>query len=148
MVKLNLKNLSMLILSVSLVTIVLANGCAQYTKNQETPTQTIENVTPQEAFTLIQDNKNNPEFIILDVRTVEEFTERYTENTILIDYYSESFRDELNQLDKNKLYLIYCRSGNRSGKALDIMEELNFKEVYNVLGGIITWNTEESPTTK
>ncbi len=148
MAKMNLKNLLMLVLSVSLVAIILASGCAQYTQNQETPTQTIENVTPQEAFTLIQDNKNNPEFVILDVRTPEEFAEGYIENAILIDYYSESFRNELNQLDKTKMYLIYCRSGNRSGKALDIMEELNFREVYNMTGGIIEWQAEELPTTK
>ena len=148
MVKMNLKNLLMLVLSVSLVAIVLVGGCVQYTKNQETLTQTIENVTPQEAFTLIQDNQNNPDFVILDVRTPEEFAEGYIENAIIIDYYSETFRDELNKLDKDKKYLIYCRSGNRSGKTVPIMVELNFREVYNMTGGIIQWEAEGLPTTK
>ena len=124
---------------------VLTGGCAPA---QEAPTQIIENVTPQEAFTLIQDNKNNPDFVIIDVRTPEEFAQEHIENAINIDYYSETFRDELNNLDKNKNYLIYCRSGNRSGSALNIMAELNFREAYNMRGGINEWKAEGLPTTK
>ena len=150
--KKGLKDLMVLVLSVSLVIgVVLAGGCVQYeikAPEPETPTQIIENITPQEAFTLIQNNKNNPDFVIIDVRTPEEFAHEHIENTINIDYYSEIFRGELNKLDKNKTYLIYCRSGNRSGKALDIMAELNFREVYNMLGGIIEWKAEGLPTTK
>ena len=51
-------------------------------------------------------------------------------------------------MDKSKTYLIYCRSGNRSGQALDIMEELNFREVYNMMGGILEWEAEGLPTVK
>jgi len=137
-------------LLVSLVIgVVLIGGCAEIaTPQQEVPTQTIENITPQEAFTLIQNNQNNPDFVIIDVRTPQEFAEEHIENAINIDFRSETFRDELSKLDKNKTYLIYCRSGGRSGNALNIMEELNFEEVYNMSGGIIVWNTEGLPTIK
>ena len=152
MLKMSLKNLMMLMLSVSLVTgIVLTGGCVVSeieTPSQPASTQIIENITPQEAFSLIQDNRNNPDFVIIDVRTPEEFAEEYIENAINIDYYSETFRDELNQLDKNQTYLIYCRSGSRSGNALDIMAELNFMEVNNILDGIIGWKAEGLPTVK
>ena len=134
-----------------IIGVVFTGGCTPSeieTPSQETPTQIIENVTPQEAFTLIQDNKNNPDFVIIDVRTPEEFTQEHIENAINIDYYSETFRDELNNLDKTKTYLIYCRSGNRSGSALNIMAELNFREAYNMRGGINAWKAEELPTTK
>ncbi len=148
----SLKKLMLLVLSVSLVIgAVLTAGCIggeTITPTQEIPTQIIENITPQEAFTLIQNNKTNPDFVILDVRTPEEFADGHIENTINIDYYSETFRDELDKLDKNETYLIYCRSGNRSGKTLDMMVELNFKEVYNMLGGIVQWEAEGLPTTK
>ena len=145
-----LKNLMLLVLLVSLVIgVVLTGGCAgSETVTPETSTQIIEDVTPQEAFTLTQGNKDNPDFIIIDVRTPEEFADGYIENAINIDYYSETFRDELNRLDKSQTYLIYCRSGNRSGKALNIMAELNFREVYNMLGGIVAWEAEGLPTTK
>ena len=144
------KNLTLLVLTVSLVIgVVLICGCAEIaTPQQEVPTQTIENITPQEAFTLIQNNQNNPDFVIIDVRTPQEFAEEHIENAINIDFRSQVFRDELNKLDKNKTYLIYCRSGGRSGNALNIMEELNFEEVYNMSGGIIVWNTEGLPTIK
>ena len=142
----------MLVLSVSLVTgVVLTGGCIgneTFTLEQETPTQIIEDVTPQEAFTLIQNNQNNPDFVIIDVRTPGEFAEGYIENAINIDFHSETFRDELDNLDKNRKYVIYCRSGGRSGNALNIMAELNFREVYNISGGIIAWNVERLPTTK
>jgi rhodanese-related sulfurtransferase len=131
------------ILSISLVIgVVLVGGC---TPKQETQTQIIENVTPEEAFTLIQGNEGNPDFVILDVRTPEEFADGYIEDAILIDYYSDTFRDELNNLDKNKEYLIYCRSGNRSGRTLPIMEELGFQEVHDISGGIIAWTAEGLP---
>ena len=148
----SLKNIILPILTVLLIIgVVLTGGCAGNqieTPNQETPTQIIEDITPQEAFTLIQENQNNPDFVIIDVRTPEELTEGYIENAINIDFYSETFRDELDNLDKDKNYLIYCRTGNRSGKALNIMAELSFKEVYNMLGGITEWKAEGLPIIK
>ena len=152
MLEMSLKNLMRLVLSILLlIGVVLPGGCVGTeieTPTQETPTRIIENVTPQEAFTLIQDNQNNPDFVIIDVRTPEEFAEEHIENATNIDSRSETFRDELNQLGKNQTYLIYCRSGSRSGNALDIMAELNFREVYNMLGGINEWKAAGFPTTQ
>ena len=139
--KKGLEKLMLLVLSVLLVIGVgLTGGCVQ--------AQIIEDITPQEAFTLIQNNQNNPDFVIIDVRTPEEFAAEHIENAINIDFYSEAFRGELDTLDKNKTYLIYCQVGGRSGSALDIMAELNFKEVYNLSGGINQWKTEGFPTVK
>ncbi len=139
----SLKNSMVLALSVSLVIgVALTSGCVL------DKTATSEDITPQGAFTLIQNNQNNPDFVIIDVRTPEEFGEEHIENATNIDFYSEAFRDTLNALDKNKTYLIYCQSGGRSGSALDIMAELNFKKVYNILGGINQWKAEGFPTIK
>jgi len=141
MVKMRLKNLILLVLSVSLaIGVVLTGGCVQ--------AQIIEDITPQEAFTLIQENQDNPEFVIIDVRTPNEFAEGHIENAINVDFRSETFRDELSKLDKSKIYFIYCRIGGRSGSALNIMKELNFREAYNMLGGINVWKSEGLPTTK
>ncbi len=138
-----LKKLMVLALSVSLVIgVALTGGCIL------DGTATIEDISPQEALTLIQNNQNNPDFVIIDVRTPEEFADGHIENASNIDFYSATFREELDNLDKNKTYLIYCRSGGRSGSALDIMAELDFTEVYNILGGIIAWNAEGLPTVK
>lgn len=131
-----MKNFMVLVLSVSLVVGVTVITSCIGTKT------TTKDITPQEAFTLIQKNQNNPDFVIIDVRTPEEFGGEHIEQATNIDFYSETFRDTLNALDKNKTYLIYCQVGGRSSSALDIMAELNFKEVYNILGGINQWKAE------
>ena len=129
-------------------------GCTQsepdtiIPEKPEKPTQLIEDVTPEEAFSLIEDNRDNPNFVIIDVRTPQEFAEERIEGAINLDYYADTFEDELNKLDKTKTYVIYCRSGGRSGNALALMEELGFSEVYNVQGGIINWKSAALPTIK
>ena len=145
MSKISYKRLILLVFTILLVTSFVLTGCAgaeTATAPPETSTRIIKDIAPQKAVALIEDNQNNPDFIILDVRTPEEVAEGYIKDAINIDYYSESFRDELNRLDKTQTYLIYCRSGARSGNARDIMAELNFREVYNILGGFIRWQAE------
>ena len=152
MVKMNPKNLMISVfLGALIIGVLLTSGCIQTKTNtakSETQIQIIENITPEEAYILIQENKDNPNFVILDVRTPEEFLGEYIENAVNLDYYSDTFRNDLDKLDKNKTYLIYCRSGRRSENALNIMKELDFREVYNMLGGIIKWKSEGLPTTK
>lgn len=88
----------------------------------------------------IYNENNNNEYIILDVRSPEEYNSDKIEGATNINFYDSNFNEQLNQLDKNKKYLIYCRSGSRSGKTLNLMKELEFKTVYNLDGGIIAWN--------
>ncbi|MGH7792407.1 MAG: rhodanese-like domain-containing protein [Thermodesulfobacteriota bacterium] len=116
------------------------------TPELETRTQVIKNITPDEAHVLIEKNRNNPDFVILDVRTPEEFAEGHIEKAVNLNYYSETFRDDLNNLDKNKTYVTHCRSGSRSGKTLDLMKEIGFKEAYNMTDGIIGWKEKGFPT--
>jgi len=111
-------------------------------------TQIIEDVTLEEAFALIEDNRYNQNFVIIDVRTPEEYASGRIEKAINLDYYSETFADELDKLDKDKTYLIYCRSARRSGQTLDMMAELGFVEVYNMLGGMVQWEAVGLPTVK
>ncbi len=152
MVKINPKNLMISVfLGALIIGVLLTSGCIQTENNiaqLETQIQIIENITPDEAYILIQENKDNPNFVILDVRTPEEFLDEYIENAVNLDYYSDTFRNGLDKLDKNKTYLIYCRSGRRSENALNITKELDFREVYNMLDGIIKWKSERLPTTK
>ena len=108
-------------------------------------TKILKDITPVEAFDLIQENKENIDFIILDVRTEPEYKSGHIENAENIDYYSEGFEDELGELDKNKTYLIYCASGNRSGRTLKIMKRRGFQKAYNVLGGIKGWKSKGLP---
>ena len=86
----SLKNLMALVLSISLVIgTVLTGGCVSNEPTTiETPTRTIKDITTQEAFDLIQDNQDNPDFVILDVRTAAEFAEGHIENAENIGNYA------------------------------------------------------------
>jgi len=105
------------------------------------------NISPEEAEQLIAQNSDNPDFIILDIRTLNEYNTGHIANAMQIDYYADDFKNQLEHLDKEKTYLIYCRTGNRSGHALPIMEELGFRKGYNMTGGITQWTAEGRPVT-
>src|SRR4030042_1942402 len=157
-----MKAMKRLLLILLVAAVILSVGCPKTTTPEEetpppiiedntppeAPTQIIADITVQEAFTLIEDNQDNPDFVIIDVRTPGEFAGGHIENATNIDKNSETFRDELNNLDKDKTYLVYCGSGGRSASALAIMEELGFMEAYNMLGGVSQWKAEGLPTTK
>ena len=87
-------------------------------------------------------NQQLSENIILDVRTKEECSESKIPGSLNIDYYSENFKDNLDKLNKNINYYIYCRSGNRSGKTVMILREKGFNNVFNLEGGILAWKKE------
>jgi len=108
----------------------------------------LKKITTQEAYTLIQDNKGNENFVILDVRTPEEIANGAIENSIKIDYYSDTFLEEIDELDKENTYLVYCRSGGRSGEATKLMEELGFQKVYDMSEGFSQWEAEDLPFVK
>lgn len=83
---------------------------------------------------------NSPEAIILDVRTPGEFSAGSIEGAINIDYYSDSFSKDLDALDKSKPIFVYCKSGGRSQKAKMMLQDKEFQEVYNLLGGYMAWS--------
>lgn len=80
------------------------------------------------------------ELVILDVRTPEEFAEGHLEGATMIDFYRDDFADQIAGLDPDVPYLIYCRSGNRSGQTAALMTELGFSDVADVDGGIVSWS--------
>ena len=136
----------MLILLVMAITPTMILGCATETA---TTTKIVKDVTAQEAFNLIKENTNNPDFIIVDVRTPREFADGHIENAINIDFDSKTFRSQLLQSDKNKTYLVYCdcAGGGKAEKtALIIMKAFGFKETYYMWDGIDGWEREGFPT--
>ncbi|CAH8293134.1 rhodanese-related sulfurtransferase [Mariniflexile fucanivorans] len=78
--------------------------------------------------------------VVLDVRTDAEVADGIIPNAIHIDIFKgQAFIDEVEALDKDKNYYVYCRSGNRSGQACAIMDQLGFANAYNLEGGILEW---------
>ena len=83
--------------------------------------------------------------ILLDVRTPGEFATGTIKGSKNIDFNSRSFEADLSKLDKSKTYLVYCRSGNRSGQALPVFQKLKFAKLYHLDGGIKAWETAGQP---
>jgi rhodanese-related sulfurtransferase len=86
--------------------------------------------------------------ITLDVRTPGEFAEGHVEGARLIDFQSGNFENEIAALDKNATYAVYCRSGNRSGQAVKVMQDAGFTNVFNMNGGVIDWANAGFPLVK
>ena len=95
-------------------------------------------VTVVEAQKLI----NNDKVVVLDVRTPEEYEKGHIEGATLINFYEDDFEQKINELPKDKEYVVYCHSGNRSGKAVKKMKEAGFANVHNMLGGWSGWSAE------
>ena len=132
---------------------MLIAGCSQI-KTQTTSTSSttvtttanVPTITATDAYTLIQQNLNNPGFIIIDVRTLTEFNSGHIAGAINIDYESPQFTADVSKLDKNKQYLVYCATGIRGAAATQIMISLGFKYVQNMAGGITAWMQAGYPT--
>jgi len=82
---------------------------------------------------------------LIDVRTPNEFESGNIASSTNIDFYSAGFQDQLTKLDKNKPVYLYCRSGRRSGIAMNLMKDMGFISVYNLDGGIIAWQEQGLP---
>ena len=87
------------------------------------------NLNIEKAIKLVNSSTN---LIIIDVRTREEYLAGNIPNAINIDVLSQDFKSKIDMLDKNKEYLIYCRSGNRSSIASSIMSTNGFINIYNL----------------
>jgi len=92
------------------------------------------NVNVSEARQMIE---SNPNLVILDVRTLEEYESGHIENAVLIPV--SELEERIDELDKERGTLVYCRSGGRSVTASEILVANGFESVYNMLGGITAW---------
>jgi rhodanese-related sulfurtransferase len=83
--------------------------------------------------------------IILDVRTPGEYKKGFIKDALLMDIFSDSFDAELNKLDRNTAYYVYCGSGGRSAECSEKMQMLGFKQVYDLDGGMGAWRNANMP---
>ena len=99
-------------------------------------------VSPTEAAALLD---ADPAPDVIDVRTPEEFAEGHLEGAVLIDVTSPDFEAQVAELDRDQPYVLYCRSGNRSVTARQVMADLGFTDVADIEGGITAWVAEGQP---
>ena len=93
------------------------------------------NVISDTQFTEIQDT----DFILVDVRTTEEYESGHIQDAINFDFYSESFQNDILTLDKSSSIILYCRTQNRSTKTANYLKENGYKEIIVLAGGITSW---------
>ncbi len=102
-------------------------------------------ISPMQANEMIQDCGHDQDVTVLDVKTEPEYLNKHLSSSTHMDFFSSTFKDDLFELDKDKMYIIICKIGLRSEIAMNLMKKMGFKEVYNVLGGDDRWEAEEVP---
>jgi len=86
--------------------------------------------------------------VLIDVRTPGEYAQGHLANAISMDIYSNDFKSRASKLDKSKPVFVYCKAGSRSDSAADVLSDLGFKEIYDLNGGIISWQKANKPIEK
>jgi len=121
-----------LLITLSLVIAFSTASCIKQTEGE------IKIVSPEEMETLLELD----DVQLVDVRTPEEYEDGYIVNSQNIDYKSPTFDEDINQLDKNKPVLLYCRTGRKSAKCAEKLKEAGFIKIYDLEGGISKWKHE------
>jgi phage shock protein E len=103
------------------------------------------NVSPDEAEKLL---KANPNIVVLDVRTDDEFKSGHIPGAKNLDIFSPDFAKQLAALDKSKTYLVHCAAGGRSARACKAMDEQKFTSIYHLNEGFKAWEKAGKPIEK
>ena len=96
------------------------------------------NVLDVENHQMVKLLEDNPG-VLLDVRTSEEVSKGFLKNASFINFYDDNFLQKASWIKKNQPIYVYCHSGGRSSKAAEMLIELGFREVYNLVGGYSKW---------
>ena len=103
-------------------------------------TNTTNSVINLDSESFSEKFKSDSQGVLLDVRTSQEFSAGHIPDSKLIDIYLPTFAEKISELDKEKNYYVYCRSGNRSYHAGVFMLQQGFTTVYNLADGILDWH--------
>lgn len=101
---------------------------------------------PEQAAALIAEEAANPDFQIIDVRTLYEFANGRLPGAVRVTW-DQDFAKNLEALDKHAPCLVYCQSGMRSHQAVEYMEKAGFSRLFELAGGIAAWKGKGLPVT-
>ena len=113
-------------------------GCTSPAPNPVPEANTYRRITMQEAVEMMEKEEN---YIILDVRTHEEFAAGHIPGAIVVPNETIGTEEVARLPDKDQLIMVYCRSGNRSKQASDKLVKLGYTNIVE-FGGIIDWSSE------
>lgn len=103
-------------------------------------------ISPQKAFTLSLHSLDT--ITIIDLRTPSEFALKHINGAQNIDFMSIEFMGLLDELDRDRTYMIYSRNNNMSLKAINVMREMGFKRIHHIEGGFIAWESAGLPASR
>src|SRR4030043_1557554 len=128
------------LISAALIALLFFNISLAGCKTQESKPASITNITADEVYKMLSSNKD---YFILDVRSKEEFDSGHIEGAYLVPV--SELENRLAELPRDKPVIVYCRSGSRSTSAANILLDKGFKEIFNMAGGIIEWQSKGFP---
>ena len=106
-------------------------------------------ICKREPPRVIQSMISEKDIYLIDVRSSQErLSDGYIAGSILIDIRNSDFETKLNELDKNKTLILYCRAGNRSANAAEKAENAGFRDICMIEGGIAAWKSQGLPVKK
>lgn len=117
---------------------LLVAGCKSNT-NEISSTEDIQMVSPVQVYEAVYGSDS---LQLLDVRTEEEYEVSHLKNAQNICVTSNDFREKVAVLDKEKPVYVYCKKGGRSAQAAAILKEMGFTKVFDLQGGITSWQQE------
>lgn len=131
--------------SLCAIVILSVMSCGQNSeRKQEAPDIDIVSVTvPATEFQ--QKMQTTKGFVLLDVRSPEEYAQGFIEGSTNVNFNNEDFQARIEALDKEATYFVYCAGGGRSSKAVNLMKDLKFKSVYELEGGYNGWKANGLP---
>ena len=135
------------LLCLSILTLVLPCACSKKTE-PAIPGQVIEDMSIEEAFALMEDHWGSDDFVIIDLRDSEAYARGHLEKAINLDPGASDFDRQLDELDREKVYLLYSHADDVSGEVMDVMAGEGFMEVHNMLGGMEHWEEIGLPKVK
>ena len=138
---------TILFLLISLITLPISAGCKADTltpeevqeENEDNIVAEIKSISPEEVYEII---KNSEDYLIVDVRTKEEYNSGHIEGALLLPV--QELEDRLDELPIDKSIIVHCQSGGRSRTAATTLVENGFKQVYD-MGGISDWIAKGYP---
>jgi rhodanese-related sulfurtransferase len=126
---------------IAFISLISFCACSQSNSqnNQGDQSPAVVELSQDKLPEMVDDNS----VVVIDVRTPEEVAQGYIKGADkFIDFHGSDFDQEIMALDKSKTYVMYCRSGGRSGQASQFMIDQGFTNVYNLTGGISAYNGE------
>ena len=122
---------------------MLLVGTVSFSQQKKAPP--VQDVSVPEFKKLVDSMQDE---VIIDLRTPRETVKGKIPGAVELDFHGSAFKSSIAALDRNKVYLIYCAAGSRSGDTAELMEEMGFTKVYNLEDGYNGWVEEKMPTTK